>query len=234
MSMKQINIINKGIIVGIVFLFLITSFSPIINADGNTIPQKIDDVPITILNYKADSTVERTVFRWSREQADSFHEEMANARDLDTKLSIYKKYNLISQDITVDSLQAGMEERAQAMGLVQADLMSQFRSNQSLFPPFVRRNIFCYINGYTFGGPPILIPFFRLNRWNTMPNFDVLDFIIGELPIYSIGFLGEFEYYSFALKIVGFVGLMFYFWHNFDGFSMDGFCVYFKSIGFPY
>ncbi len=48
----------------------------------------------------------------SPEQADSFHEEMRNAQDLDIRLSIYKKYNLISQDVTVDSLNAGIEERA--------------------------------------------------------------------------------------------------------------------------
>jgi len=223
---------KKWLVVGIIILFLMIGFSPIINADGNTIPQAIGDVPITILECKADGTAERTVFRMTQAQADSFHEEMRNAQDLETKLSIYKKYTLISQDITVDTLQAGMEERAQEMGLTQDDLMSQYRSNQSLLPPFVRRNIFCSVSGYTFGGGvPLLIPFFRFSsKWDTTTNFDAVDFIIGGLPVSTKGLLGEFGCDSILLKMVGFVGVIYYFWRNFYGFELDGFCVYFKSI----
>lgn len=233
--MIQNTIIKKGLIVGIVLLFLTIGFSPIINADGNTIPQAINDVPITILECKADGTVETTVMRMSSEQADSLHEEMANAHDLDTKLSIYKKYNLISQDITVDSLREGMEERAQEMGATQDDLISQFRSNRSLLPPFVRRNIFCSISGYTFGGGvPLLIPFFRLSPlWDRATHFDIVDFIIGGLSISSKGLFGIFNLECLFVKLVGFVGVVYYFWRNHYGFELDGFCIYTKALGIP-
>jgi hypothetical protein len=224
---------KKWLVVGIILLFLTIGFSPIINANDNPVHETIDRVPITILEYKADGTVERTVFRMSPEQADTFHEEMRNAQDLEMRLSIYKKYNLISQDVTVDSLRTGMGERAQRMGLTQDDLISQFRSNRSLFL-HVYRNIFCSISGYTFGGTPILIPFGT--KW-LRPLFDretrvfeIIDFIIGELDVSSKGLLGEFGCHSITLKMVGFVGVMYYFWHQFYGFTMDGFCVYFKSI----
>jgi hypothetical protein len=226
-------IVRKGLIVGIVLLFLTTGFSPIINADGNTIPQAIDDVPTIIFECKADGTVKRTVVRMSPEQADIFHEEMRNAQDLDTRLSIYKEYNLISPDITVDSLRAGMEERARSMGLTQDSLMSQFRINRSLFGIFVHRNIFCSVYGKTIGYAPIAIPFFRLLFLdiNEIPSFDTADFIFGCLPLHSKGLLGEFRCYSYFLKMVGFVGIMYYFFIKDFGFKLDGFCVYAKAIG---
>ena len=231
---------KKILVVGIILLFISVAVAPVINANDDvistktfSIPKKEDAVSITVIEYKPDRTVERTVFRMSPEQADSFHKEMSNAQDLDARLSIYKKYNLILQDVTVDSLRTGMQEKAQRMGLTQDDLISQFRSNRSLFL-HVYRNIFCSISGYTFGGTPILIPFGT--KW-LLPLFDretrvfeIIDFIIGELDVSSKGLLGEFGCHSITLKMVGFVGVMYYFWHNFYGFTMDGFCVYFKSI----
>jgi len=229
--MKEICV-KKGFVVGIIILFLTIGFSPIINADGNTIPQAIGDVPITIIECKADGTVERTVFRMSREQADSFYEEMRNAQDLDTRLSIYKKYNLISQDITVDSLQAGMEERARGMGLTQDDLMSQFRSNQSLFPPFVRRNIFCYVtggeavwNGFCF--PPIT----GVTGW--VRHIGLFFFITG-CSIETLGLLGTFYLECLFVKLVGFVGIIRTGSHNnWRAIGYEGFCVYTKALGTP-
>jgi hypothetical protein len=236
--------IEKCLAVGIILLFVGIAIAPTTNANDDKIvskpfslPKNEDMIPITILEYKADGTVERTVFRMSPEQADTFHEEMRNAQDLEMRLSIYKKYNLISQDVTVDSLQAGMQEKAQRMGLTQDGLMSRFRSNQSLFPPFVYRNIFCAISGSDFG-IFIVIPFFRFNFESTRPSFDAVDFIIGAYPVSSKGLLGEFECLSFTLKIVGFVGIIDYDW-QYDGdrlfyLYLDGFCVYFKARGIKY
>jgi hypothetical protein len=217
--MIQNNTVKKGLIAGIVFLFLTIGFSPIINADGNTIPQAIGDVPITILEYKADGTVKRTVFRMSREQADSFHEEMVNAQDLDTRLSIYKKYNLISQDVTVDKLQAGMQEKAQRMGLTQDGLMSLFGIKRSPFPSNIYRNINCSVSGNepTWDG-------FHLPIIVRRPN--IFDFIT-KCSIKSNGDWGEFDIYARFITLVGFVGIMEGGRHNNWGwFHYDGFCVY--------
>ena len=223
---------RKCLVVGIILLFLMIGFSPIINAHDNPVHKTIDRVPITILEYKADGTVERTIFRMSPEQADTFHEEMRNAQDLEMRLSIYKKYNLISQDITADTLQAGMQEKAKRMGLTQDGLMSQFRSNQSLFPPFVRRNIFCAIFGHDFR-TYIVIPFFRFILNGERPSFDAVDFIIGAFPFSSKGLLGEFGFNSILLKMVGFVGVIYYSWQYDDWLYLDGFCVYMKALGTP-
>ena len=232
--MKKYPPMGKCLSVGIILLFLTIEFSPIINAHDNPVYETIDRVPITILECKADGTVQRTVFRMSPEQAESFHEEVANAQDLETKLSIYKKYNLISQDITVDTLRAGMEERAQEMGLTQEGLMSQFRSSQSLLSPFVRKNIFCAISGYQFGGVPFMLLFFRLsNLGDRTTNFDIVDFIIGGLSVSVEGLWGIFYMDSVFVKLLGFVGVLYVYWRNHYGFELDGFCVFTKVIGFP-
>jgi hypothetical protein len=221
---------RKCLVIGIILLFLTIGFFPIISAHDNPVHETIDRDSITILECKADGTVKRTVFGMSPEQADSFHEEMANTQDLDTKLSIYKKYNLISQDITVDSLRAGMERRAQEMGLTQNGLMSQFRNNQSLFPPlFVRRNIFCKVSGgaITWDGfcfPPIT---------SGVRHFGLLIFIT-DCSIETLGLLRTFSLECFFVKLVGFVGIIEWGYHNtWRGIRYDGFCVYCKALGVP-
>jgi hypothetical protein len=226
--MTQHNVTHKGLIVGIVLLFLTIGFSPIINAQDNT--KSIGSVPITILEYKVDGTVERTVFRLSPEQADSYYEEMRNVQDLDTRLSIYKKYNLISQNVTADTLQAGMQEKAQRMGLTQDGLMPQFRGNRSL-RLHVYRNIFCSVSGGEgeFDGfcfPPV----------SGARHIGMFFFITGggDSYIESKGLLGEFylDEYLFV-KLVGFVGIIEIGIHHLlqRWIHYDGFCVYVKTLG---
>jgi hypothetical protein len=218
--MIQNTIVKKGLIVGIVLLFLTIGFSPIINADGN----KIGSIPITIFECKADGTVKRTVFRMSPEQADSFHEEMRNAQDLETKLSIYKKYNLISQDITVDSLREGMEERAQRMGLAQNGLMSLFRIKRSLLPPppNLYTNINCSVSGdndcggFYFVGPLIF--------WLIFGRC----FLILDCSFYSKGDLGEISLpYADLIILLGFEGIVDMGYHEtWRWVQYSGFCAY--------
>ena len=224
--MIQNTIVRKGLIVGIILLFLTIGFSPIINVDGNTIPKAIDDVPITILEYKADGTVEKTVVRMTREQADSFHEEMTNAQDLERRLSIYKKYNLISQNITADTLQAGMQDKAQRTGLAQNGLMSLFRIKRSLFPPHVYRNINCSVYGdeavwYGSYFCPFILSLI----------FDLSCFIL-DCPFYSKGELGEISLpYADLIILYGFEGIIDWGYHNsWRWIHYSGFCVYAQAI----
>jgi len=230
--MVKNNMVWNGLVVVIVFLLMTIGFTPIINANINTTTQTIGDVPITILECKADGTVQRTVFMMSPEQADSFHDEMRNAQDLETKLSIYKKYNLISQDITVDTLRAGMEERAEEMGLTQDGLMSQFRSSQSLLPPFVRRNIFCYVHGY--GSPWYGFCFPPITGFTGWTRHLGLFFFITGCDIETLGLLGTF-YLDDCLfvKLVGFVGIIEKGYRNWRWMNYEGFCVYTKALGTP-
>ena len=234
---------KKILVVGIILLFISVAVAPVINANDDvistktfSIPKKEDAVSITVIEYKPDRTVERTVFRISPEQTDSFHKEMSNAQDLETKLSIYKKYNLISQDVTVDSLRAGMEKRAEEMGLTQDGLMSQFRGNRSLFL-HVYRNIFCSVSGSEpawdgFCFPPMLDGY-------GVRHIGMFFFIKGGrfFSIASKGLLGEFFLDEcYFVKLVGFVGIIEIGLghHLFDRWiRYDGFCVYCKALGVP-
>ena len=232
--MVHTTIATKGLFVGVILLLQTIGFSPITVADDTTNTQAIDTVPLTILEYNADGTVERSVVKLTSEQVDVFCKDIQNAQDLDTRLSIYKKYHLLLEDVTVDMFWKGMRENAQRRGIANDDLLPFIRTNRSLFPIHVHRNFCCSISGYTFGGTPILIPFGT--KWlvslfgREARVFEAFDVILGELPISSKGLFGEFDCYSIALKMVGFVGVMYYFWHNFYGFTMDGFCAYFKSL----
>ena len=221
---------RKWLAIGIILLFIGVAIAPTINAQDNDKSILLDSIPITVLEYKSDGTVERTVVRMSSEQANSFHEEMRNTHDLDTRLSIYKKYNLISDDVTVDSLRSGMEERAEEMGLTQDGLMSQFRSSQSLFPPLlVRRNIFCSVSG----GEPTWDGFCFPPITSGVRHFGLLIFIT-DCSIETLGLLGTFSLECFFVKLIVFVGIIEWGYHNtWRGLNYDGFCVYTKALGTP-
>jgi hypothetical protein len=241
---------RKWLAIGIILLFVAMACSPVINAQDNT--KSIGSVPITILEYKADGTVERTVFRMTREQADSFHEEMRNAQDLEMRLSIYKKYNLISQDVTVDSLQAGMQEKTERIGLTQDKLESIAKNGGTLFNRHLYVNLFCSLSGIDdiysnrYGWSYRIIPFgsslftlFICGLWAgpNLISFDVLDYMIGELNFESKGILGSVEgSFNGLIKIVGFVGFMYRF-TDWVGHGMkvrqafDGFSAYVRATG---
>jgi hypothetical protein len=221
---------RKCLAIGIILLFVGVTIAPTINAQDNDKSILLDSIPITVFEYKSDGTVERTVVRMSSEQANSFHAEMRNTHDLDTRLSVYKKYNLISQDVTVDTLKAGMEEKAQRMGLTQDGLMPQFRGNRSL-RLHVYRNIFCSVSGGEgdFDGfcfPPV----------SGARHIGMFFFITGggDSYIESKGLLGEFylDEYLFV-KLVGFVGIIEIGIHHLlhRWIHYDGFCVYVKTLG---
>lgn len=223
---------KKCFTVGIILLLLTIGFTPILNANINATTQTKEDVPITILVYKGDGTAERTDFLMSAEQADNFREEMENAQDLETRLSIYKKYNLISDEITVDWLQQGMQERAQTMGLTQNGLMSLFGENQSLLLPFVRRNLFCYARGHSIGWhgrsfPPVIL-------LKEVRYIGLSFYITGLDRFETIGLLGysHFEPCIFV-KLVGFVGVLRAIQLRERHIDFEGFCVFTKAFGFP-
>jgi len=118
--MNKNPLLRKSLVVCIILLFVTMIFSPIINAQNNmilsksfSIPVKEDTVLITILEYKSDGTIGKSVVKMSPDQEVKLREELTGVKDLDTKLSIYKKYNLIPQNVTADTIRLGMEERAQ-------------------------------------------------------------------------------------------------------------------------
>jgi len=184
----------------------------------------------------------------THEQADSFHEEMRNAQDLDARLSVYKKYNLIPESVTTDTLQEGMQEKAQRIGLTQEKLESMAKNSGTLFNRHLYVNLFCFVSGiddvYAMNGYRI-IPvgsslftlFISLYAGLNIISFDVQDYIIGELDFESKGILGSVDcHFNGLIKIIGFIGYMYIFidwvghgikWRQ----AFDGFVAYVRATG---
>ena len=120
--MRNIKLI-KALAVGTILLLVAIAFSPTISAHNDSIiskafsiPEKENTVSITVQEYKPDGTMGKSVVKLSKIQAEKLRSELNNVKDFDIRLSIYKKYNLIPQNITSEKLRLGMEERARSIG----------------------------------------------------------------------------------------------------------------------
>jgi hypothetical protein len=222
--MDKNSLIRKCLAVGIILLFVSITCFPTICAHDDTIlskafsiPQKEDTLSITVLEYKSDGTMETSVVEMAPEQVVTLSEELTDVNDMDTRLSIYKKYNLIPQNVTADTLRVGMEERAQKMHPEIENLQKSITNNDD---GHFCINFNCEIEatmayGLRFLGGLSLITcifneysYYGYEHW--LRSIDVFQFLIGLagslsavnglLPdCYSTGFL-------YAILLVGFVG----------------------------
>jgi predicted phosphoribosyltransferase len=104
---EDYQLIRKWLAIGIILLFLGVTIAPAMNANDDVIitksfstPKKDDMVSITVLEYRPDGTIGKSVIQLSKIQAEKLRTELNNVRELGKRLSIYKKYNLIPQNTT--------------------------------------------------------------------------------------------------------------------------------------
>jgi hypothetical protein len=257
-------LIGKCLVVGIILLFVGIACSPAISAYDDTIlsksfsiPKKDDMVSITILEYRPDGTIGKSVVKLSKIQAEKLRGELNNVKDLDTRLSIYKKYNLIPQDVTAETLRLGMEEKAQRLGLTKEKLeqfasnniaSNNWKNNRVLFPFNIYIDTDCHI--FANADPGIMVPI-GLSLFTMFIN----NFLISIFPNFilmlpsvdlSIRFPGSRVYIittggsypdvdtwvgPWATKIVGFVGFS---WIGINylavGACCEGYCAYVQAI----
>jgi hypothetical protein len=222
-DMDKYPLLRKSLAVCIILLFVAMTFSPIINAQNNiivsksfSIPEKEDTVSITVLEYKPDGTIGKSVVKMSPEQVVKLREELRNVKDLDTRLSIYKKYNLIPQNVTADTLRFGMEERAQRI-YPEIERLQKLIANSD--GSHFLLNFNCRVDGYMayglrfLGGLSLITCI--LNGFNPyygplLPSIDLFQLLLG------IG--GQFDTYNgtlpdcystgtfYAIFLLGFVG----------------------------
>jgi hypothetical protein len=243
---------KKGLAIAIILLFVTITFSSSINARNNTVSTKMvsseKEISITILDYRPDGTVAKSILKMPQEQLEKFQEELDGVKDLDTRLSIYKKFNLIPQNVTSDTIRDGVDEKAQRMRLSQNKLDYMIKNNQTLFNKHQYINVFCSVHGVgdvMVHGLYLMIPFgtslitFFYNFLNWGPylkSFDILDFIIGDLYFRSVGEFGlhwsEGSFHG-VIKMVGFVGYVYSYWGRHMDFIevFDGFTAYVRAIG---
>ncbi len=223
---------TKCLVVGIILLFVGVTIAPAINAIDESrmpkalsIPKKEDTVSIRVLEYKADGTVEKSIVKMPCEQWMNYRAEIRDVRDVDTQLSIYKKYNLVPQNVTADTLRLGMEEKARRIYRESGplyDLLFRNKSNND-FQGYFFSNRNCAIHGTLILGFRFLCGLSFIISWlngviglkyswgNFIPSIDLFQILIGnigvlhayggDLPEWDI--LGTF-YIVFLLGFVGF------------------------------
>jgi hypothetical protein len=251
---------RKWLAVGITLLFVAIAFSPATNARNDALLPKAvsnseNDVSITVLEYKPDGTIEKSIVKMSQEQTEKFKGELNGVKDLDTRLSIYKKYHFIPQDATAEKLRLGMEEKAQRIGLTQEKL-DQIVSTDSLNLENTLNllkfrltyiNFKCSICGdgffliIPFGTASLkILPYYLFKK--NITCHDIHDTIIGFAGTFNIsgGLLPnrEIEMEEGVLKLIGFVGYMSWIyvntpWVKYYYSSFEGYSVYIRAFFIP-
>ena len=227
---------RKWLAIGIILLFVgivcssaISAYDDTILSKSFSIPKKNDMVSITVLEYKPDGTIGKSFVKLSKVQAEELKAELKNTKDFDIRLSIYKKYNLIPQDVTAEKLRLGMEENAQRLGLTQQRLeqtalidTNSFlnHTNGILQDLKIYMNMFCKVEG-SFAYSillPLGLSFFTVyilrHHGDKFIIFDIRDRIISlSSGIFTTnGLLPDFDAmldFSFS-KILGFIGYFYY------------------------
>jgi len=223
--MEKNPLIAKALVIGIILLFVGIAYAPVICAQDDTIisktfsiPKKEDTVSITVREYKADGTIGKSVVKMTQEQERGFRAELKSVKDMDTRLSIYKKYHLIPQDVTDEKLRLGMEEKARRFGpeieMLQ-NYMTNLKSNNFLSEHFCM-NFFCRVDTFVVGSLRFLCgsSFITsvLNNYISpiLPSIDLFQIIVGfggGLGTTN-GILPDSFIFGFAIAffIFGFVG----------------------------
>ena len=151
---------KKLLVVGVIVLFLGLAIAPSINANINRkLPRAVlnatDDeiVEIIVTEFKLDGTIEKSTVEMSCQKAKELRKELKDVKNEEVRLSIYKKYNLISQDVTREQLRADMEERAWIIRISKNKIenIPSFAGTNlpNLLNYFVSvKNYMCLVSGY--------------------------------------------------------------------------------------
>lgn len=138
---------NKTFIIGIIILFLGVSISPSLNASINEkLTNNINNhglgqvVKFKVTEFKSDGTTEKTVVEMTIKDAKELETKLKNMKAYEDKLSLYKRYGLIPEDVTLEQLKVGMIEKAKRNGLTEEKL------NQLIEGIFSQRNYSLELN----------------------------------------------------------------------------------------
>lgn len=224
---------RKWLAVGIILLFVGVTIAPTIDANNNTIvskqlslPTSEDIVPIIVLEYKADGTIGKSIVKMSGNDAEKLRIELDGTDDTSLRLSIYKKYGLIPQNVTLETLRVGLTKNAQRLGLTQQRLEQIASKDRNLFLhqenqmslKCININMFCDVDGWfsLFILLPLGFSFFTFlifHNWK-FKILDIRDSIFSLLSGIKTtnGLLPDFysEHSLSFTKIIGFIGYWIY------------------------
>lgn len=241
--MKYRNLIKKFIILLLIVSFIninlcqAKSFLQTDNTINNS--DKSNGIKVLVLSYQPDGSIQQSIIKISKISFASMKTDLQNTKSINEKLSIYKKYSLVPNNITVEQLREGMFTKSQKLNLTKETydslLLKKFKhsENSGLFKTrYVNYN--CTMYGFGFFNlhlsmgttPSLMIPnffifLFNIDTWGTditdliksRDIFDVQKFLLSE--IYSLdGTLPDYALRSVLTMaiFIGFVGyiLIFY------------------------
>jgi len=164
-----------------------------------------------------------------------FRKELKDVKDEEERLSIYKKYDLISQDVTSEKLRADMEERARRIDFSKNKNKDISGIAETNLPNFLKnfvsvKNYMCLVSGWVAIGMRL---YFGLSWFTSLINGVMFYYLkLSQLLIPSIDAMntgivvgGDFRTKNGTLPNNGedFDGFMFYLMIGFVGFVISMF-----------
>jgi hypothetical protein len=181
---------------------------------------------VLVSRHRADGTVERNVVKISDDQFDDFVYELGRKDTLSEKFEVYRRYGLVSEDVSFDELGADIQVNEGFSGLVQylVKRLTRLRPHGGMFSSetVVDMNSQCEVFGiindgmkYFIGLSAItsFINFLLWHRFQHFPSADLLDVYAadwGRLDAVN-GTMPDFHttYGFIFILLVGFVGYTF-------------------------
>ncbi len=111
------SLINKGLAVAVILLFIGVAFASSISA--NVSRASIDNgiTKITVSKYNEDGTVEKTIVKLSKEKALELAKQPKHTNDPKERFLLYKEYGLIPENVTRVQLRQKMLSVAEQLGI---------------------------------------------------------------------------------------------------------------------
>ena len=124
---------RKTLVLGVVTLFVSVAIAPgtyanirnFINFNNEREESNMrqfsneDVVEILVTEYKSDGNVKKNIIELSYNRLYELNEKLKEVRDSDEKLNIYKNYELIPQDVTLEKINKDMQVSGKHIGLNQ-------------------------------------------------------------------------------------------------------------------
>jgi len=235
--MQTTSILRKCLAVGIILPFIGTAVIPSINASINNQsiqerlpPATTKTIEVIRYEYKSDGSIEKKVLEVPQNEVRAFQDELRFAQTTEEKLDLYKKYNLVPQNVSMDTLRKNFNEYVQRVNSTKTSI-ENYAQNINTIQHLKRSsyiqiviNTDCTVDGgdvftlrFTFGLSPIIgrINLFLLILFNArfpdmqLPSADLLMVHISGIgDILTEGTLG-IRYCGgmpFFLLMTGFVG----------------------------
>jgi hypothetical protein len=232
---------RKDVIVfGLIISFLVIAIAPSFNAETNKFINdemkpfaKVGDVEFEVIEFKSDGSIEKTIVKLTLEESNELKFKLKEIKNSEEKLFLYKEYGIIPEDVTLEKLKKGMQEKAERFGLTEEILSRITKKNFPILSDFEHFGINsrCFVFGSN-GFPLRLI--FGLSSFTRIINCylqfysKILNFLNLNLFVPSIDLINS--HLGFIISFQALDGK--YPDINFDGMSIAGILLMIGFVGF--